>query len=150
LNDLAGLLGTILGVAQADERRGRREARGGDAQRGAAAAARGERDGLADTLPALDGEGVAVSDRHAVVVGVSEPESVVPPLVDARLDDDALVADCRGPRGATAAVLTRDAFEALYGTRLDRLERCGGRSWPIWPGAGVCDAQDMRANDGGA
>ena len=40
-------------------------------------------------------------------------------------------------RGATADVLTRDAFEALDGTRLDRLEKCGGRHWPIWAGAGT-------------
>ena len=39
-------------------------------------------------------------------------------------------------RGATASVVTREAFEMLYDTRLERLERVGGRLWPIWPGRG--------------
>jgi len=34
--------------------------------------------------------------------------------------------------GATAGILTQDLFERLYDTRLDRLERAGGRVWPIW------------------
>lgn len=34
--------------------------------------------------------------------------------------------------GPTADVLTPALFEALYGTRLERLERAGGRVWPIW------------------
>lgn len=38
-------------------------------------------------------------------------------------------------RGATADVLTRETFELLYDTRLECLQRCGGRFWPIWPGA---------------
>jgi iron complex transport system ATP-binding protein len=38
--------------------------------------------------------------------------------------------------GPTPAVLTQDAFEALYDTRLCRLERVEGRLWPIWPGPG--------------
>jgi len=39
-------------------------------------------------------------------------------------------------RGATARVVTREAFETLYDTRLERLEQVGGRLWPIWPGRG--------------
>jgi len=39
-------------------------------------------------------------------------------------------------RGATNAVVTREAFEALYDTRLERLDTVGGRRWPIWPGCG--------------
>lgn len=34
--------------------------------------------------------------------------------------------------GPTADVLTAELFERLYDTRLDRLERAGGRCWPIW------------------
>jgi iron complex transport system ATP-binding protein len=34
--------------------------------------------------------------------------------------------------GPTAAVLTQELYEALYDTRLARLERAGGRLWPIW------------------
>jgi iron complex transport system ATP-binding protein len=34
--------------------------------------------------------------------------------------------------GPTGDVLTREVFERLYDTKLDRLERAGGRSWPIW------------------
>ena len=34
--------------------------------------------------------------------------------------------------GPTGEVLTREVFERLYDTRLDRLERAGGRVWPIW------------------
>jgi iron complex transport system ATP-binding protein len=34
--------------------------------------------------------------------------------------------------GPTDDVLTRDVFEQLYDTKLARLERAGGRSWPIW------------------
>ncbi len=36
--------------------------------------------------------------------------------------------------GATSAVLTQPVFESLYDTRLARLERAGGRAWPIWGG----------------
>ena len=34
--------------------------------------------------------------------------------------------------GATSAVLTQPVFESLYDTKLARLERAGGRAWPIW------------------
>ena len=34
--------------------------------------------------------------------------------------------------GTTGAVLTQPVFESLYDTRLTRLERSGGRAWPIW------------------
>jgi len=34
--------------------------------------------------------------------------------------------------GATSDVLTQPVFESLYDTRLARLERAGGRAWPIW------------------
>lgn len=37
--------------------------------------------------------------------------------------------------GETSQVLHRETFEHLYGTRLARLERCGGRLWPIWGSA---------------
>ena len=36
--------------------------------------------------------------------------------------------------GKTADVLTQPVFESLYETRLARLERAGGRAWPIWGG----------------
>ena len=34
--------------------------------------------------------------------------------------------------GPTGDVLTREVFERLYDTKLARLERAGGRAWPIW------------------
>ena len=34
--------------------------------------------------------------------------------------------------GKTSEVLTQPVFESLYDTRLTRLERSGGRAWPIW------------------
>lgn len=34
--------------------------------------------------------------------------------------------------GRTEEVVTRQTIEAVYGTRLDRIERCGGRLWPLW------------------
>jgi iron complex transport system ATP-binding protein len=34
--------------------------------------------------------------------------------------------------GQTFETLTQPLFEALYDTRLERLERAGGRAWPIW------------------
>jgi iron complex transport system ATP-binding protein len=34
--------------------------------------------------------------------------------------------------GPTQQVVTREAIEAVYGTRLARIERSGGRLWPIW------------------
>ncbi len=34
--------------------------------------------------------------------------------------------------GTTGEVLTQPVFESLYDTRLARLERAGGRAWPIW------------------
>jgi len=34
--------------------------------------------------------------------------------------------------GSTPDVLTQDVFERLYATKLERLERAGGRAWPIW------------------
>jgi iron complex transport system ATP-binding protein len=37
-------------------------------------------------------------------------------------------------RGRTGDVLVRETLEPLYEARLDRLERSGGRVWPIWAG----------------
>lgn len=37
--------------------------------------------------------------------------------------------------GPTADVLARETLEDLYAVRLDRLERSGGRVWPVWSGA---------------
>lgn len=34
--------------------------------------------------------------------------------------------------GPTSNVLCQETLEALYATRLDRLERAAGRHWPIW------------------
>jgi len=34
--------------------------------------------------------------------------------------------------GPTTEVPTQPTFEALYDTRLERLERVGGRHWPVW------------------
>jgi iron complex transport system ATP-binding protein len=34
--------------------------------------------------------------------------------------------------GSTAAVVTRETIEAVYRTRLARIEHSGGRLWPIW------------------
>ena len=34
--------------------------------------------------------------------------------------------------GRTQDVVTREAIEAVYNTRLARLEASGGRLWPIW------------------
>jgi len=36
--------------------------------------------------------------------------------------------------GRTGDVLVRETLEPLYEARLDRLERAGGRVWPIWAG----------------
>lgn len=35
-------------------------------------------------------------------------------------------------QGATSSVLTQEAFETLYDTRLAKLEQSAGRLWPIW------------------
>jgi len=34
--------------------------------------------------------------------------------------------------GRTCDVITRDAIETVYDTRLSRIESCGGRLWPVW------------------
>jgi iron complex transport system ATP-binding protein len=34
--------------------------------------------------------------------------------------------------GPTTQIVTREAIEAVYQTRLARIEHCGGRLWPIW------------------
>ena len=34
--------------------------------------------------------------------------------------------------GRTEAVVTKDTIESVYGTRISRIERSGGRLWPIW------------------
>jgi iron complex transport system ATP-binding protein len=34
--------------------------------------------------------------------------------------------------GPTRDVVTREAIETVYNTRLDRIEQSGGRSWPLW------------------
>lgn len=34
--------------------------------------------------------------------------------------------------GPTCDVITRDTIETVYRTRVARIERCGGRLWPIW------------------
>jgi iron complex transport system ATP-binding protein len=39
-------------------------------------------------------------------------------------------------QGQTAEVLTQTTIEQVYETKLARIERSGGRSWPIWGGTG--------------
>jgi iron complex transport system ATP-binding protein len=34
--------------------------------------------------------------------------------------------------GRTSDVVTRGTIEEVYNTRLTRIEKCGGRLWPIW------------------
>jgi iron complex transport system ATP-binding protein len=34
--------------------------------------------------------------------------------------------------GPTSEVVTRETIEAVYNTRLGRIEHSGGRLWPIW------------------
>ncbi len=34
--------------------------------------------------------------------------------------------------GPTKEVVTRKTIESVYSTRLDRIEHCGGRLWPLW------------------
>lgn len=75
------------------------------------------------------GERLRTVDAPAVVLVTHHVEEIIPAF------DRTLVlrAGAVLATGPTAEVLTRAVFESLYGTVLARLERAGGRLWPIWP-----------------
>ena len=74
------------------------------------------------------GEHLRESGAPAVVLVTHHVEEILPAFArTVVLREGRILA-----AGPTGDVLTRELFETLYDTRLDRLERAGGRVWPIW------------------
>jgi iron complex transport system ATP-binding protein len=55
-------------------------------------------------------------------------EEIVPGIQNTLILSAGRIHSC----GATHDVVTRDTIEAVYHTRLARIERSGGRLWPLW------------------
>jgi iron complex transport system ATP-binding protein len=73
-------------------------------------------------------------DTPAVILVTHHVEEIVPGVASTLV----LRAGRVYAAGPTRDVLTRETIEAVYQTRLARIERSGGRLWPIWgePDAG--------------
>jgi iron complex transport system ATP-binding protein len=65
-----------------------------------------------------------------VVLVTHHVEEIVPGIQNALILRAGRV-HCAGP---TQEVVTRESIEHVYRTRLARIERSGGRLWPIWDG----------------
>lgn len=71
---------------------------------------------------------VTAPESPAVVLVTHHVEEIVPGI------ERTLVLRAGQVHGAgrTSDVVTRETIEEVYDTRLARIERCGGRLWPIW------------------
>lgn len=67
-------------------------------------------------------------DTPTVVLVTHHIEEIVPGLSNTLVLSSGRVYSA----GRTEEVVTRQTIEAVYRTRLDRIERCGGRLWPLW------------------
>jgi iron complex transport system ATP-binding protein len=68
------------------------------------------------------------SNSPAVVLVTHHIEEIMPGLANTLV----LSAGRVHSAGRTQDVVTRETIESVYGTRLSRIERSGGRLWPIW------------------
>ena len=71
---------------------------------------------------------VAAPDSPTVVLVTHHVEEIVPRIANTLI----LHAGRVHRAGPTHDVVTRETIEAVYNTRLARIERSGGRLWPIW------------------
>ncbi len=83
-------------------------------------------------------ERVTAPDSPAVILVTHHVEEIVPGITKTLILRAGRV-HCAGP---THDVVTRHAIEEVYNTRLDRIERSGGRLWPIW-GASASLSHEM-------
>jgi iron complex transport system ATP-binding protein len=67
-------------------------------------------------------------ESPTVVLVTHHVEEIMPAITHTLVLRDGRV-HCSGP---TRKVVTREAIEEIYNTRLARVEECGGRMWPIW------------------
>jgi iron complex transport system ATP-binding protein len=73
-------------------------------------------------------ERIATPDTPAVALVTHHVEEIVPGIENTLILRDGRVHSA----GRTPEVVTRETIEAVYRTRLARIERSGGRLWPIW------------------
>jgi len=71
---------------------------------------------------------VTERDSPTVVMVTHHVEEIVPGIQNTLI----LRAGRVHSAGPTIDVVTREAIESVYNTRLARIERSGGRLWPIW------------------
>jgi iron complex transport system ATP-binding protein len=69
-------------------------------------------------------------DAPATVMVTHHVEEIVPGIPNALILCDGRVHSA----GQTDEVVTHEAIETVYDTRLSRIERSGGRLWPMWNG----------------
>jgi iron complex transport system ATP-binding protein len=71
---------------------------------------------------------ITQSTSPTVVLVTHHIEEIVPAIQNTLILRDGRVHSA----GPTHRVVTREAIETVYDTRLARIERSGGRLWPIW------------------
>jgi iron complex transport system ATP-binding protein len=73
-------------------------------------------------------ERVVSPDTPAVIMVTHHVEEIVAGISNTLILRDGRIHSA----GPTPAVVTREVIEAVYQTRLARIEQSGGRLWPIW------------------
>jgi iron complex transport system ATP-binding protein len=73
-------------------------------------------------------ERVTGPNSPAVVLVTHHIEEIVPGIQNTLILSEGRIHSA----GPTSQVVTRHAIEAVYHTRLARIEHSGGRLWPIW------------------
>ncbi|MEX2172058.1 MAG: ATP-binding cassette domain-containing protein [Pirellulales bacterium] len=76
-------------------------------------------------------ERLQTTPSPVVVLVTHHMEEVMPGLKQTLVLREGRI-HCQGP---TAEVLTQSTIEQVYQTKLERIERSGGRNWPIWGSA---------------
>ena len=84
--------------------------------------------GVRERFLAWLNERVAQPGGPAVILVTHHIEEIVPGIESTLILSGGLVHSF----GITRGVVTREAIEEVYNTRLARIERGGGRLWPIW------------------
>jgi iron complex transport system ATP-binding protein len=71
---------------------------------------------------------LAAPDTPAIILVTHHVEEIVPGITSTLILRDGRI----HAAGPTQMVVTREAIESVYRTRIARIEHSGGRLWPIW------------------
>jgi iron complex transport system ATP-binding protein len=84
--------------------------------------------GVRERFLAWLSEALRQPETPTVVLVTHHIEEIVPGFANTLVLSGGRAHSC----GATEQVVTRETIESVYATRLSRLERVGGRRWPLW------------------